>query len=145
MGSEMCIRDRQASHQTSFVTEYSTLLRKKKERTPGHIRTYFAAHARNSAICFSVSGTVGELSSQVFLFSTIKLVSVILSSMRATIAFYLHLHISLLSLHKKLPCFSIFISKKTGQSHTQSSALCCSTPCACHCSTVQFRKTPGTR
>ncbi|WP_368367630.1 hypothetical protein, partial [Roseburia hominis] len=74
-------------HQTSFVTEYSTLLRKKKERTPGHIRTYFAAHARNSAICFSVSGTVGELSSQVFLFSTIKLVSVILSSMRATIAF----------------------------------------------------------
>ena len=68
----------QASQQTSFVTEYSTLLRKKKERTPGHIRTYFAAHARNSAICFSVSGTVGELSSQVFLFSTIKLVSVCL-------------------------------------------------------------------
>jgi len=59
--------------------------------------------------------------------------------------FYLHIHLSLLSLHKKLPCFSIFISKKTGQSHIQSSAPCCSTPCACHCSTVQFRKTPGTR
>lgn len=34
--------------------------------------------------------------------------------MRATIAFYLHIHISLLSLHKKLPCFSILLVRKQG-------------------------------
>ena len=29
--------------------------------------------------------------------------------------------------------------------HAPAPAPCCSTPCACHCSIVQFRKTPGTR